>query len=257
MIAVRAEEIAYQAREQGYSLMSIWHMLLTGATGVAVSGPLGALVRAFTARRATPELRREKRQRRRQVAFTIAAIALAAKMARADGYASIEEFATFQRLFRVPESERENAERFYRMAQGSTAGFEAYADQAAKLLGEGSPVLEDLLEALMLIAATDGVHPDEVAYLDQVADRFGFSAADYARIKARHIEPSDDDPYVILGLDPGASTEAVRAAYRSLVKAYHPDRHMAEGTPPEFIRVAEDRMAAINGAYARIMKGSA
>ncbi len=237
--------------------MSIWHMLLTGATGVAVSGPLGALVRAFTARRATPELRREKRQRRRQVAFTVAAIALAAKMARADGYASTEEFATFQRLFRVPESERANAERFYRMAQGSTAGFEAYADQAAKLLGEGSPVLEDLLEALMLIAATDGVHPDEVAYLDQVADRFGFSAADYARIKARHIEPSADDPYVILGIAPGAPPEAVRAAYRGLVKAYHPDRHMAEGTPPEFIRVVEDRMAAINGAYARIMKGSA
>jgi DnaJ like chaperone protein len=46
----------------------------------------------------------------------------------------------------------------------------------------------------------------------------------------------------------------VRAAYRSLVKAYHPDRHMADGTPPEFIRVAEDRMAAINTAYARIMK---
>lgn len=234
--------------------MSIWHMLLTGATGVAVSGPLGALVRSFVARRAAPELRREKWQRRRQVAFTIAAIALAAKMARADGYASTEEFATFQRLFRVPESERENAERFYRMAQGSTAGFEAYADQAAKLLGEGSPVLEDLLEALMLIAATDGVHPDEVTYLDQVAGRFGFSAADYARIKARHIEPSDDDPYVILGLDPGAPPAAVRAAYRSLVKAYHPDRHMADGTPPEFIRVAEHRMAAINGAYARIMK---
>lgn len=237
--------------------MSIWHMLLTGATGVAVSGPLGALARAFTARRASPELRREKRQRRRQVAFTIAAIALAAKMARADGYASTEEFATFQRLFRVPESERANAERFYRMAQGSTAGFEAYADQAAKLLGEGSPVLEDLLEALMLIAATDGVHPDEVAYLDQVANRFGFSAADYARIKARHIEPSDDDPYVILGLAPGSPPDAVRAAYRSLVKAYHPDRHMADGTPPEFIRVAEDRMAAINGAYARIMKAGA
>lgn len=234
--------------------MSIWHMLLTGATGVAVGGPLGALMRGLVARRASVEARREKSQRRRQVAFTIAAIALAAKMARADGYASTEEFVTFQRLFRVPEAERANAERFYRMAQGSTAGFEAYADQAAKLLGQGSPVLEDLLEALMLIAVTDGVHPDEVTYLDQVATRFGFAPAEYARIKARHIAPSEDDPYVILGVEPGAAPEQVRAAYRALVKAYHPDRHMAEGTPPEFIRVAEHRMAAINTAYARIMK---
>jgi DnaJ like chaperone protein len=232
-----------------------WHTLLTSATGAALGGPLGALIRGFK-RRTTPEARRERGARRRQVAFTIAAIALAAKMARADGYASADEFATFQRLFQVPEAERENAERFYRLAQGSTAGFEAYAGQAAALLGERSPVLEDLLEALLLIAATDGVHPDELAYLDQVAERFGFSPAEYARIRARHIAPPPDDPYIMLGLEPGASTDEVRAAYRKLVKAYHPDRHMADGTPPEFIRVAEDRMAAINAAYAKIMKGA-
>lgn len=237
--------------------MSIWHMLMSGAAGAsAIGGPLGALVRAF-GRRTSPEARRERSIRRRQVAFTVAAIALAAKMARADGYASPDEFATFKRLFQVPEAERENAERFYRLAQGSTAGFEAYAGQAAALLGERSPVLEDLLEALLLIAATDGVHPDEVAYLDQVAARFGFSPAEYARIKARHIAPPPDDPYVMLGLAPGASSAEVRAAYRSLVKTYHPDRHMADGTPPEFIKVAEDRMAAINAAYAKIMKSAA
>lgn len=236
--------------------MSIWHMLLTGATGAAIGGPLGALIRSVV-RRSTPEARRERGARRRQVAFTVAAIALAAKMARADGYASADEFATFQRLFQVPETERENAERFYRLAQGSTAGFEAYAGQAAALLGERSPVLEDLLEALLLIAATDGVHANEIAYLDQVAARFGFSPAEYARIKARHISPPPDDPYVMLGLAPGASIDDVRAAYRSLVKAYHPDRHMADGTPPEFIKVAEDRMAAINAAYAKIAKGAA
>lgn len=237
--------------------MSIWHMLLTGASGAAIGGPLGALARRLAKQRLSPEAKRERSARRRQVAFTIAAIALAAKMARADGFASANEFATFQRLFEVPENERANAERFYRMAQGSTAGFEAYADQAAALLGEGSPVLEDLLEALLLIATADGMHPDELAYLDQVAVRFGFSPADYARIRARHLAPPPDDPYVMLGLEPGASPDAVRIAYRTLVKAYHPDRHMAEGTPPEFIRVAEHRMAAINEAYGKIMKGHA
>lgn len=236
--------------------MSIWGTLL-GAAGLLASGPLGALaavaiggVVAYGARRlSTPE--------RRQVAFTIAAIALAAKMARADGYASAAEFATFQRLFQVPEHEKMNAERFYRLAQSSTAGFEAYAAQAAELLGAGSPVLEDLLEALMLIAATDGVHPDEITFLDSVATHLGFDRAAYARIKARHITPADDDPYTVLGVEPGAPLDAVRAAYRRLVKAYHPDRHIAEGTPPEFIRVAEDRMAAINAAYAALARGAA
>lgn len=230
--------------------MSIWSFLRTGASEVAVGGPLGRLWRGRSEVVAAPG----RGQRRRQVAFTIAAIALAAKMARADGYASPDEFATFQRLFQVPENEQPNAERFYRMAQGSTAGFEAYAMQAAALLGAGSPVLEDLLEALLLIAVTDGVHPDEVTYLDAVAARFGFSTADYARIKARHIAPSPEDPYVVLGVAPGSGLDEVKAAYRALVKDYHPDRHMAEGTPPEFLRVAEHRMAAINGAYAAITK---
>ena len=189
---------------------------------------------------------------RRQVAFTIAAIALAAKMARADGNASPTEFATFERLFHVPDHERANAARFYRMAQASTAGFEAYASQAAALLGPGTPVLEDLLEALLLIAVTDGVHPAELDYLQVVAERLGFDAADYARIRARYIAPSVDDPFTVLGVDPAASPEAVRAAYRTLVKTYHPDRHMAAGTPPEFLRVAEARIAAINAAYAAV-----
>ncbi|MBV8971388.1 MAG: TerB family tellurite resistance protein [Sphingomonadaceae bacterium] len=229
--------------------MGVWRTLLGTSVGLLLGGPMGVLAggasaEAATVRAASPE--------RRQVAFTIAAIALAAKMARADGNASAAEFATFERLFRVPDGERANAARFYRLAQGSTAGFEAYASQAADLLGPGSPVLEDLLEALLLIAVTDGVHPAELDYLRVVAERLGFDAAAYARIRARYIAPGADDPYVVLGVTPGAGPEELRAAYRALVKTYHPDRHHAEGTPPEFLRVAEARMAAINAAYAAV-----
>jgi len=237
--------------------MGVWVKVLGTATGRLLGRPFvarakggsGGLVDPATLRAPTPE--------RRQVAFTIAAIALAAKMARADGVASAQEFATFERLFQVPDGERHNATRFYRLAQGSIAGFEAYAEQAARLLGPGSPVLEDLLEALLLIAVTDGVHPAELDYLGKVADRLGFDEAGYARIRARHIAPAPDDPYVVLGIIPGASLIEVRAAYRGLVKTYHPDRHMAAGTPPEFLRVAHARMAAINAAYAAVAKRAA
>jgi DnaJ like chaperone protein len=132
------------------------------------------------------------------------------------------------------------------------AGFEAYADQAARLLGSGSPVLEDLLEALWLIAAVDGFDGQELAYLDAVASRFGIDAATAARIRARHHGPAEDDPWAILEIEPGADAAALRQAYHRLVKRYHPDRHLAEGVPAEFIRVAEARLAAINDAYARL-----
>lgn len=243
--------------------MAIWGTLIGTAAGLLLGGPLGALAGAAAGGAADLALQQRAAagaggaSSRRQVAFTIAAIALAAKMARADGHATDAEFATFQRLFQVPEAERSNATRFYRLAQGSTAGFEAYADQAAALLGRGSPVLEDLIEALLLIAKTDGVRAEELAYLDAVAARFGFSTADYARIRARHLPGGDgdgrDDPYAVLGVEAGAAPEIVRAAYRALVKTTHPDRHMADGTPLEFIKVAEARMAALNAAYAAII----
>ena len=236
--------------------MSAWSTVIGTAVGLMSGGGL-ALAGAVSQGRALME-RRLSRPDRRQVAFTIAAIALAAKMAAADGTPTAAEFATFERLFRVPEVERVNAARFYRLAQSSVAGFEAYADKAAAMLGVGSPMLEDLLEALLLIAKIDGIHPAELAYLDAVAPRLGFDAGAYARIRARHLAAVPEDPWLVLGIEPGADADTVRAAYRALVKIHHPDRHIAEGTPPEFIHVAEHRMAAINAAYATLRRhGSA
>jgi DnaJ like chaperone protein len=238
--------------------MAIWALLMGSAVGLALGGPLGALAgaalgaavdRAIAVRTASPE--------RRQVAFTIAAIALAAKMAQADGHASDHEADAFERLFEVPSSEHQNMRRFYRLAAQSVDGYEAYARQAADLLGEASPVLEDLLEALLMIAGVDGVHAAELAYLERVATLMGFTAAQWAAIRARHIPLRADDPWAVLGLQPGAPDADIRTAYRRLARDHHPDRHMAEGTPPEFIKVAEARMATINAAYAALMKAPA
>lgn len=230
--------------------MAIWTMLLTGAAGFAGAGLAAAVDRAVSAIRSGAE-------HRRQVAFTIAAIALAAKMARADGHASDREFLAFQRLFHVPDQERGNMYRFYDLARQSTHGHRAYAKQAAQLLGPGSPVLEDLLEALLMIATVDGVHPAEIDFLEEIAPVMGFDSRQWAAIKARHIPLAPDDPHAVLGITPEATLEEIRAAWRRLARDHHPDRHIAEGTPPEFIRIAETRMAAINDAYRRLSRGAA
>jgi DnaJ like chaperone protein len=232
--------------------MSIWATIAAAAAGLLLGGPIGALAGAAAGGVVDLARNRAANPERRRVAFTIAAIALAAKMARADGEASAAEFATFERLFHVDPREAENARRFYDLAKQSVAGFEAYADQAASLLGPASPILEDLLDALWLIAAVDGFHTAELHFLDQVAARFGFDATATAQIRARHTGPAQDDPWAILGVAPGTDAAALRLAYHALVRQYHPDRHLAEGVPAEFIRVTEARMAIINGAYARL-----
>lgn len=54
--------------------------------------------------------------------------------------------------------------------------------------------------------------------------------------------PFHDSHYATLGLDPGASQESVRRAYRRQAQVHHPDRQPRDAA-------AADRMARINEAY--------
>jgi len=189
----------------------------------------------------------------RKVTFTIAVIALSAKMAKADGKVTADEVAAFKEIFEVPPHEMKNVARVYDLAKQDTAGYESYAKQVAKLFQDRSVVLEDLLDALFYIAKADGrVHANELAYLKRVAEIFGFSEADFERISARHVGPDPHSPYTTLGVSPEASEEEIKQTYRRLIKENHPDRLIALGMPREFVTVANDRLAAINDAYERI-----
>lgn len=55
------------------------------------------------------------------------------------------------------------------------------------------------------------------------------------------------DPFAVLGVSPGAPAEDIKAAYRRLVKRYHPDKlqHLGE----EFRELAEKKFKAIQSAY--------
>ena len=54
-----------------------------------------------------------------------------------------------------------------------------------------------------------------------------------------------DDPYAVLGLEPGASEEDVKRAYRQLAKKYHPDMNPGDA-------YAAKMMNDINAAYDQI-----
>lgn len=240
----------------GYpALMSIWGRLgefisRIGANAGAGVGDLAEAVRRVFG--GDPELRR-------RVAFSVAMIALSAKMAKADGIVTQDEVRAFQEIFSVPPSEARNVARLYTIAQGDIAGFEAYAERMAGLCGSGRSncgMLEDILDGLFHIAKADGLlHEREGRYLRRVAEIFEIDEAHYHAILSRHVSVGSADPYVVLGIERGSPPAEIRKRYRKLVSDNHPDRLIARGLPAEFIAIATTRLAAINAAYEVLEKG--
>ena len=58
------------------------------------------------------------------------------------------------------------------------------------------------------------------------------------------------DPYRVLGVDPSASDDEVKRAYRELARKYHPDNY--QNNP--LADLAEEKMKEINAAYEAITK---
>ena len=59
------------------------------------------------------------------------------------------------------------------------------------------------------------------------------------------------DPYVVLGVASGADAATIKAAWRKLARAHHPD---LTGDDPAASRVATRQMAEINDAYAALIR---
>lgn len=212
-----------------------------GRVGAAVSG-----LRAVLAGLGCADVRRE-------AAFAIAMIALSAKMAKADGVVTRSEVDAFCRIFAIPPGEEQKVSRVYNLAKRDIAGFEAYARDVARLFADDAVMLEAVLDGLFDIARADGaVHERELAYLARVSELFGFDETAFARIRARHVIGEAGDPYLVLEADPRWDDATLKRHYRRLVQENHPDRLIARGVPEEFVRIASDRLAAINAAWDRI-----
>ena len=224
--------------------MSVWARIGEAVSALARGEGLPAVLERLS----TPPERR--------VAFTIAVIALGAKMAKADGRVTRDEVSAFREVFTIPRASEASAARLFNFARQDVAGFETYAEQVARMFGRGSETLRDLMHGLFHIAAADGdYHPDEDAFLRRVAEIFGFDERAFRRLRAHHL-PGARDAWDVLGLEPGAAPETVRARWRQLVRDTHPDRLVARGLPEEAVKLATRRLARINEAYERVISES-
>ncbi|SIN80840.1 molecular chaperone DjiA [Vannielia litorea] len=221
--------------------MSIWSRIGDALSALAAGEGLSAV---FDKLRTAPE---------RTVGFTIAVIALGAKMAKADGQVTKDEVTAFREVFSIPPSEEANAARVFNLARQDVAGFEEYAARIARMFDDGHGALNDLLEGLFHIAMADGeYHPKEDDFLARVAEIFRVDDREFRSLRARFVPDAEPDPWAVLGVAPDAPLAEARAAWKRQVRESHPDVMMARGVPEEAVRMAEKRLIAVNRAWEEI-----
>lgn len=226
--------------------MSIWTRISFALSALASGEPLSAV---FDRLRTPPE---------RSVAFTIAVIALGAKMAKADGQVTRDEVTAFREVFRIAPEDEAQAARVFNLARQDVAGFESYAAKIKAMFDQTDGPICDLMEGLFHIAIADGhYHPAEDAFLERVAAILGLPERDFRSLRARFVPDTLPDPHTVLGVSPDTPLPEIRRAWKQMVRENHPDALIARGLPDEAVKMAERRMHDINRAWEEIAKGQA
>ena len=236
--------------------MSIWGKIIGGAAGFAIGGPIGGLLGAIAGHAVDSYVAETQPDpvAGREVAFTIALIALSAKMAKADGTVTRNEILAFRQKVDISQKDLDHVSRLWDLARQTPDGFDGYARQLAKMFPPSSPILDQLMELLFFIARADGdITETETNYLSQVAGILGYDTAGFERLCLMYGNP-EASPYHTLGVSPDDDDQLIRKAWINLAKDHHPDQLTAAGLPEEFIRAANERLTKINAAYEDITR---
>ncbi|MCP4724731.1 MAG: DnaJ domain-containing protein [bacterium] len=113
------------------------------------------------------------------------------------------------------------------------------------------PELLMIMRMLYIIALSDKVFKSaEETRIKQIAEFLQINEVDHKHIKRELSIKDSSDVYSVLDITPDATDKEVKAAYRELVRKYHPDKvtHLGE----EFVEMANDKFQKIQNAYDKI-----
>lgn len=181
--------------------------------------------------------------------------------AKIDGQITRDEVQAIQRFFqynlRYSQTQMHWVKELIKEATTSTTSLDHLLEEFKSTFGyEPRLILLELVYQVLYTKAT--VLESELDIARYIARYLDISQYDQATMEAKYRHQgqqtggavgvdSADRHYAILGLEPGASMEEIKKAYRKLSMQYHPDKVQHLGK--EFRGVAEAKMKEINGAY--------
>lgn len=188
----------------------------------------------------------------RQQDFSASLLVLSAAVMKADGVVKKSELDYVKRFF-LSNFGQEQAEKYIltlREILKQDIQIAEVSQQIGRYMDYSSRL--QLLHYLFGIASADGqVHDLEINVIETISRYMGIYTSDYESVKAMFVKKVDD-AYTILGIDPSASDDEVKKAYREMAKKNHPDKVAYLGD--DVRKAAEKKFQEINDAYDRIKK---
>jgi DnaJ like chaperone protein len=108
-----------------------------------------------------------------------------------------------------------------------------------------------LFHYLVSLGASDGLVQKEIDLLERIAEYLGLTYAERDSIIAQ-FRPNNDSNYKILEIEPSATNEQVKKAYRKMAVKYHPDKVATLGE--DIQKAAEEKFKAVQQAYDAICR---
>lgn len=221
--------------------------------------------------------------------FSLAAIALFAQVAKADGKVTRAEVKAFRDFAAAPKKQSELIGEIFNQARQSQTMLEEAVEAVHQNKNIPLQNLTRLIDGLCTLAQLDG-GPSQAQkrLITATAERWGIditpfansygwpefqqkrqhhthstgstgqsggsSHSSYQRSKLHNDALDGQDPYEVLGVNLADDLQTIKKAYKKLVIKSHPDRLKAQGKSEAQIKQAEEQLMVLNAAFDQIEK---
>ena len=231
---------------------------IIGALGWAYFGPIGGILGFYFASRIEALSESDERYEEdkswnqgQRNSFLMSLLVLSAAVIKADGKTTSQEISTLRNfiLKNFGSQAANEAEEIVKELVSKDINLYDVCGQIRSYMDYSQRL--QLYHYLVSLAACDGLRQSVVDVLEVIASYIGISKVEVDSIFAQ-FRPSNDSNYRILEIDPSATDDEVKKAYRKMAVKYHPDKVATLGEDVQ--KAAEEKFKAISQAYEAICR---